>query len=421
MTGIRGRRRDLFASLGAIAASLLTATMAQAQTAPPLSQLFNQTKDAPRVEMLDAEVDRAEGLLRQAGARPNPSVGAMTENVYGERPYQRFGRAETTIQLNLPVELGAKRSARVAAGTAGVTAAEARRREGQLTYAFDLALAYAGAEASDRKIDIAEDEVEEATNNLKAVGALVDAGREPRVRRIQAEAELNALQGELELARANRISAYARLSALAGSDQPFTSLAEPLLARLDKKPMSGPTDPLQTPAYLAARAEREAAARRLTVEKRRAVPDVTVQIGARRLEVDKANALIAGVTVPFNIFDANRGNIAASQAELRGADARLAQARLDAESDMRAAFALLDAADAQAKAAGKTLASAEEGYRLAHIAYEAGKTSLLDLLTARHALGSARLVLVDAATAQLRARAQLARLHGQTLTGDLIP
>ncbi|MFZ5703833.1 MAG: TolC family protein [Pseudomonadota bacterium] len=421
MTGNRSRRRALVASLGLIAASSLAVSVAQAQTAPPLATLFNQTKDAPRVEMLEAEVQRAEGLLRQAGTRPNPSIGAMTENVYGERPYQRFGRAETTLQVNLPIELGAKRSARVAAGTAGVAAAQARRRDGHLTYAYDLALAYAGAEVSDRRIEIAQGEVDAATNTVKAVRALVDAGREPRIRRVQAEAELNSLQGELELARANRISAYARLSALSGVEQPFTALSEPLLARLVAKPTAGPVDPLQTPAYLVARAERDAAEKRVTVERRKAVPDVTVQVGARRLEVDKANALIAGITVPLNLFDANRGNIAASQAELRGANARMVQARLEAESDMRAAFALLDAADAQAKAAENTLASAEEGYRLAHIAYEAGKTSLLDLLTAQHSLGAARGVVVDAAAARLRARAELARLNGQTLTGDIIP
>ena len=421
MTAIQRRRCALFAPLGLIVAGLFAAGPSRAQTATPLAQLFNQTKDAPRVEMLEAEVDRAKGLLRQAGTRPNPSVGAMTENVYGERPYQRFGRAETTLQLNLPIELGAKRSARVAAGTAGLDAARARQRDGHLAYAFDLALAYAGAEVGDRRVEIAEDEVEEATNTLKAVRALVDAGREPRVRRVQAEAELNALQGELELAKANRVSAYSRLSALAGVEQPFTRLAEPLLVRMDARPAAGPVDPLQTPAYLVARDDREAAAKRVTVERRKAVPDVTVQIGARRLEVDNANALIAGVTVPLNIFDANRGNIDASKAELRGADARLAQARLDAEAEMRSAYSLLDAADAQARAAQNTLDSAQEGYRLAHIAYEAGKTSLLDLLTARHALEVARGVVVDAAAARLRARAELARLNGQTLTGDIIP
>src|SRR3546814_3977226 len=49
-------------------------------------------------------------------------------------------------------ELGGKRSARIAAGEAGVVAARARGREALLTYAYDLARAYAAAEIADRRL-----------------------------------------------------------------------------------------------------------------------------------------------------------------------------------------------------------------------------------------------------------------------------
>lgn len=66
---------------------------------------------------------------------------------------------------------------------------------------------------------------------------------------------------------------------------------------------------MQTAPYLAAKAEREAAAHRVIVARRQAVPDVTASVGVRRLEVDKANAIIAGITVPFPLFDRNRGTL----------------------------------------------------------------------------------------------------------------
>jgi cobalt-zinc-cadmium efflux system outer membrane protein len=91
-------------------------------------------------------------------------------------------------------------------------------------------------------------------------------------------------------------------------------------------------DPMQTAPYLAAKAEREAAAHRVIVARRQAVPDVTASVGVRRLEVDKANAIIAGITVPFPLFDRNRGNIAAAQAELRGAEARANATLLELEA-----------------------------------------------------------------------------------------
>src|SRR3546814_16958992 len=77
-------------------------------------------------------------------------------------------------------------------------------------------------------------------------------------------------------------------------------------------------------SFLAAQAEREAAERRLTAEQKRAIPDVTAIVGVRRLDYENATALTAGVSIPLNIFDRNRGNIAASQAEAQAAAARLA-------------------------------------------------------------------------------------------------
>ncbi|MFT8108436.1 TolC family protein, partial [Salmonella enterica subsp. enterica serovar Enteritidis] len=83
--------------------------------------------------------------------------------------------------------------------------------------ATELARAYAGAEIASRRIELAEDEVEEATADLKAARALVGAGKEARLRQVQAETELNTLEADLETTRAQKVAALARLSALAGS------------------------------------------------------------------------------------------------------------------------------------------------------------------------------------------------------------
>ncbi|MDE8420516.1 TolC family protein, partial [Klebsiella pneumoniae] len=84
------------------------------------------------------------------------------------------------------------------------------------------------------------------------------------------------------------------------------------------------------------------------------------------------------------------------------------------------ALALVEAADRKAEAAQRTMATAEEGYRLARIAYQAGKSPLIELLAARHNLGVARGVILDAAIARLDARANLARLQGLTITGEAV-
>ncbi|WP_176501898.1 TolC family protein [Sphingomonas sp. HMP9] len=421
MTAFIGRL-PRFAVAGLLAATSIVALVspAGAQTAPPFAALLRQSTTAPRLAESEAEIERAQGVAEQARARPNPTIGVLTENVAGSSPYRGFNGAETTFQYSQPFEIGGKRSARIAAGEAGIVAARARDLDARVTYAYDLARAYAAAEISDRRIGLAEDEVEEATADLRAARALVGAGKEARLRSLQAETAIDALAAELDLAKANRIMAYARLAALAGVEQPYTGLSESLLDQDGSASIAVAIDPLQAPTYLSARAERDAAERRVTAERKRTNADVTAVVGVRRLEFDNATAAVAGVSIPLRIFDRNRGNIAASQAELRAADARLAMARYDAQAAAQAGVAQLTAAYARVAAADTAMKTAYETYRLARIAYQAGKSPLVELLAARHGLGAARGVVLDARIARLEARASLARLAGRTFAGEPI-
>ncbi|MDE1917371.1 MAG: TolC family protein [Sphingomonadales bacterium] len=416
MNNHSSRQRDV-ALIGMLAATML-AGPALADPAPPFAQLLRQAQQAPHVEALQSDVERAQGLAVQARARPNPTVSLYGENFAGSAPYNGFGGTQTTFQVNQPLELGGKRAARIEAGQAGVIAAQLRSQEGRLTFAFDLARAYAAVEVADKRIELAEDEVEEATADLALARALVASGKEARLRSLQAETELNTLQADLVVTQANRKAALLRLSALAGVETPFTALGESLLDRQTARSAMGPIDPMQTAMVRVAEAEGDAARRRVTLQRKAAIPDVTLQFGVRRLEQERSNTLVAGISVPLHIFDRNRGNIAAAQAEERGAQARLADAKLEARAEIEAGQALLEAADARVQATVKTLATAQETYRLARIAYEAGKSPLIELLASRHGLGIARGVRLDAVAASLDARANLARLKGLTITGE---
>jgi cobalt-zinc-cadmium efflux system outer membrane protein len=416
MNDFFGRRRGL--ALTGSVASMVLASAAWADPAPPFAQLLRQAEQSPRVAALQADVARAQGLARQARARPNPSINVYAENFAGDLTDNARSEQQTTLQIDQPIELGGKRAARIAAGEAGVVAAQARGADGRLAFVSELARAYAGAEIADRRIGLAEDEVEEATADLKVASALVASGKEARLRQVQSETELNTLQAELEAARAQQTLALARLSALAGVSMPYTGVSESLLDRLNAKPPSGPIDPLQSTAVRAAEAERQAAARQVTVQQRLAIPNVTVQVGVRQLRVASGPAIVAGVSVPLPFFDRNTGNIAAARAELQGAEARAAVIRLDTEANSRAVGTLVEAADLRAVAAERAMATADEGYRLARIAYEAGKAPLIELLATRHNLGVVRGSILDAAVARLDARILLARLSGLTLTGE---
>ena len=413
---MRGRLRCAVASAVAILAAL-GAESATAETAPPFRELLAQAQaSAPRLSEAAAAVRQAEGSARQATARPNPTAGLEVENFSGSGPFRGTGQAETTLSIGQALELGGKRSARIAAGRASLEAAQARLSQSRADYAFSLAEAYALAEAADRQVGLAQESLSLADEVLRVARALVDAGKEAELRSLQAQAAVTAARAALDAARAERTGAYARLTALAGSPTPFTALGDSLLTAPAPTSQTN-VDLLTTPAVLAAAADREAAARRVRVERTRAVPDVTVSAGLRRFSGDNSTALVAGLSVPIPVFDQNRGNITAAQGELQGAEARLAAARLDAQADLRTALFQIEATQTRVNAAVEGETTAAEAFRLTRIAYEGGKSPLLELISARRALADARAQTIEAQLARLRAQAGLARLQGRPL-GD---
>lgn len=404
------------ASAAVILGALASGRSAAADPAPPFTELLAQAQArAPRLAESEATVRQAEGLARQAGARPNPEASVEVENF--DPRGRGADQVQTTFSIGQPIELGGKRPARVAAGRASVDAARAKLVQSRADYAYDLATAYAEAEAADRRVRLAQDALGLAQEDLRAARALVEAGKEAELRSLQAQAAATQARAELNAAEAERAGAFARLSALAGSSAPFTSLKESLLARRPGQAPRTDIDPLSVPSVVAAQAEREAAGRRVRVEKTRAVPDVTASLGVRRFSADGSTALVAGVSVPIPIFDQNRGNISAAQAELAGAEARLASARLDAEADLRTALFNVDAARMREAAGVEGEQTAAEAYRLTRIAYESGKSSLIELNTARRALAEARTQTLEAQLARVRAEAGLARLQGRAPFG----
>ncbi len=79
---------------------------------------------SPSIEASTAGVRAATAARSVAGLRPNPEIQATTENVAGTGVYKGLRSSETTVGVALPLELGGKRSARVALANARLTRAE---------------------------------------------------------------------------------------------------------------------------------------------------------------------------------------------------------------------------------------------------------------------------------------------------------
>jgi cobalt-zinc-cadmium efflux system outer membrane protein len=408
-------RWPLRAALACAASGLFCASVA-AETAPTFQALLKQAQaSAPRLTLGAAEMRVAQGQAVQAAARPNPTLGLMVENAAGSGPYKDFDGAETTLSIEQPLELGGKRAARTSAAQADVAAAQARAALGQVDFARDLALAYAQAEAAQQRLVIARDSVDLAQTDARAARLLVDNGKEAQVRAVQAEAGLATARADLATAQAEAEMTLGRLSALTGSLQTYTAVAGGLL---DAAPTTPPAGPAFSPAIAAARAERDAAERRIVMERARRVPDLAVSFGVRRFQSDDSTAAVFGLSAPLPLFDRNRGAVAAATAGAQAAQARLAMAQAEQDGDRRAAAAQVAAAGQTLEASRQAQGAASEAYRLARIGYDAGRLPLSELLTARRDLIAARGRAVDTKLARVKALADLARAQGALPFGD---
>lgn len=390
--------------------------MAQTREAVPSYQsLLARLEQMPAAIEAAALSEAADARAQQARAIANPSLSWETENIQGSGPYRGFGNAETTVSVTQPLELFGQRSARIGAARADALATGLRSEQMRWRAAGRLAQVYSDAEAASRRYDLAAEALALSEQDARAVALLVEAGREATLRDIQARSETDAARAQLEEARAVRDAAFARLSAIAMLDAPVETLGASLL---DTAPASHALDASDPLAVRIAQAEVDTAVQRLTVEQRRARPDLSASMGMRRFRETGDDAFTIGLSVSVPLFDRNRGGVRAAYADQRAAEARLTAQQQEARADRLAAEATLSASMVRVRAADSGVGAAEEAYRMARVGFDAGRVSQLELRSTRASLISARNAAVEARLARVRAEIDLAGLEGRAPFGE---
>jgi cobalt-zinc-cadmium efflux system outer membrane protein len=415
-SGTRALRGALIAALFGSAISL-----AHAET-PSFSALLARAQaSAPQLLEQAANVRAAQAEVRQAGAWRNPTLDASFENLHAPES-GGVSQRQDTYALTQVFELGGKRAARIEAEQHKAAATGTRERQARLAFATELALAYATAEAMQARQAVAEAALERAGDDLRAAQALVKAGREAELRLAQARASAAAARAAQQSAAADATEALARLAALVGSPEPFIRIDHPFMTRVAAADSSAGTaaawSPEQSPALVAAAAERDALAAQVRVEQKRAIPDIGVSVGVRRFAWSSERAATVGVSASIPLFDRNRSGVDAARERANGAALRLEAARLEAVASRRSALAQAAASEQRLKAAEEGETAALEAYRLGRVGYEAGKTPLLELLSIRRALSDAQALTIDTRLARVRALAALSLVEGRLVFGE---
>ncbi|WP_366942077.1 TolC family protein [Cupriavidus basilensis] len=394
-----------------------SASLGYAADAPPYGALLQQAlAEAPTLLEQQANVSAATADAAQTRAWPNPRVDTVIENL-GAPSSGGQSQRQNTYSITQPVEILGKRGARIEAGERNLIAVEARRRQAQIAFAAELAVAYATVEATQARKTLAQDDLARANDDLRAARAMVQAGKEADLRLAQAQASVAAAQAGEQAASADVTQALERLSALAGASTPYSGVTGSLLTTTKARAMGGEALG-ETPAIVTAQAERDALDAQVQVEQKKWIPDVGLSAGVRRYGWTNESGYVVGVSATIPILDRNSNAVAGAKQRVIAAEARLASARLQAAATRRSAEAQVIAAEQRLSAATEGERAASEAYRLGRIGYDAGKTSLLELLAIRRALSDAKGLTIDAGLARVRALAALAQADGRLAFGE---
>lgn len=369
---------------------------------------------SPALGAAEAGVAATRGSLTQAGLPPNPAVGVIAENVGGSGPYRGTRSAQTTYEIAQRLEIGGQRGARVGVARTEVTLAGRDLAATRLDLARAARQAYAEAVAARRAVRLASDAVRLAEEVLRVATERVGAGREPLLQQRRAEVSLST--AVIARQRAEREAEVARraLAVLLAATDVELGASDRWFDDVGPDPGGRPAGtPAENPDFARWREEIARANAILDLERRRAIPDLTVGAGLRTFGDTNDTAMVLSLSVPLPIFDRNQGNIARAGADVtrtervadlnrRAIDAALADATQRLQTAWREAEGLRRI----------VVPGAEQAFGFAREGYEAGRFSFLEVLDAQRTLIEARLQLNAAMREVHLRRAEAERLAG---------
>lgn len=372
---------------------------------------------SPLVGSAEAATRAARGELRQAGLSPNPELSVTAENAAGTGQYRAARSLETTAELRQRLEVGGQRAARVGVAQSEVALAERELLAARLDLVRDVRKALADAVAARRAVAIEADRVRLAQETLRTARERVQAGRDTVLGERRAEVALSTAQ--LGRQRAERMAELTLrvLATLLAADTVELSRTDRWFDQIGPVPDGAgtpqPEEPSANPDFARWNDALQRAQAALELERRRAVPDVTLGLGVRRYRETSDTAMLLSLSVPLPVFDRNQGNIARAGAQLSQTEFSADNARRTIATSLGQARTQLVIAWREATGLRQTVVpAAEQAFGFARTGFQEGRFSFLEVLDAQRTLFEARGQLNEALREFHMRRAEADRLAG---------
>ncbi|RPJ59002.1 MAG: TolC family protein [Acidobacteria bacterium] len=347
----------------------------------------------------------AEGLLRQAGLRPNPAIDVSVAN--GDA-LNSSGEREVSVGYSHTFELGGKRERRVNVAQRAVELARSQVANRERLLASEVRTRYGEALAALRNLQNAEELLQLTRQSFDLAKARAETGEgapleqgllQVEVNRIDSDRLMFASQVERSVLEAKLLAGLPldqdlRLSGLLDKPVELPALENVVEMALSRRP-----------DLTTARLHEELAEAELQLARSSATPDVVARGGYSHIQSrfdqlgfsepggnlvplrDKDNLLTGGISILLPLANRNQGNIEAAIARQRAA-------RLERESLERMVRQEVLAALSRLTAASRALelfstgviGQSQENLRVVRGAYDLGELRLLDVINEQRRL-----------------------------------
>ncbi|HLC08049.1 MAG TPA: TolC family protein [Methyloceanibacter sp.] len=366
---------------------------------------------SPTVHAAALEIDAKRGEALQAGLRPNPELGGWSWNV-GEEPQ------EEALGVSQLFELGGKRLKRIRAAELDVGVTVWDYEAARLRVTSNTAQSFVDVLASQDRIGILNELQSVAETFTRAVSERAQTSGANIVDIKRAEIEVTRAKAQLNEEKAVLDVAKRRLANNWGSRTVDFDSAKGELASTDHVPSVE-----QISVYLdsnpdIARWAEEMVRREavLDLERAKAIPDLTLTAGARRVDSTDDTGAVLQLSVPLPLFNRNQGDISAAQSRILKGEHEGLAARVEVNAVFLEAYSRLVASSERLKALeNEILPSSQEVYDATSKGYSAGGFDLLNVLEAQRTLYAVRLEIVNARAEFQKAKVQIEALTGRGL------
>ncbi|WP_278386121.1 MULTISPECIES: TolC family protein [Stutzerimonas stutzeri subgroup] len=344
---------------------------------------------------------RAVQIRAEREGLPTPYiVGGDLENFAGTGSSRGLQGAEATLRLGRVIELGGKRAARQALGTAEIMQQQHLSDNMRLEVASRTTARFIKVLADQHRLVLAREQVRLAERTRREVGNWVTAARNP-------ESDLHAAEialGEAELKRehAEHELGSAKVS-LASSWSSFSPDFTRVEGNLHKLPPVAPFEALtallpKTMAYRSSVFEAETISARRRLAEASAKPDIDLSLGVRRLEGLDDQGLVMSVSVPLGSKPRAALAIAEADEQLSALDSRREAQRAESHQALFGMYQELKHAHTEYEALrSRLLPKAEQAFGVARRGFESGRLSFASLAQAQRTLFELRERSVDVA------------------------